>query len=231
MRKENLRLGQIIHTYRKAQGMTLEDLAKRICKSKSTMGKYEQGLISVELSVLLDLAEALGIRPQQLLAGIENQNSTKSEISKEGFYRYLYSYEGFSHRVMRGLMVISDPDDNHSPVSLFFDIPSFDEPEKCRALYTGEQECHETLTKYILKKRGGIESPQLCFSRPLDYMGMESGMFFGISSRTQQPVALKCIISDSKITENEQLTEQLKISSEDLRITKKINQFVTEPVF
>ena len=231
MRQENLRLGQIIHTYRKAQGMTLEDLAARICKSKSTMGKYEQGLISVELSVLLDLAEALGVRPQQLLADIEPPKTSPSKEVNDGFHRYFYSYEGFSHRIMRGLMVIANPKDNHSPVSLFFDIPSFDEPEKCRALYTGEQECHETLTKYILKKSGGIESPQLCFKKPLDYMGKESGLFFGISSRTQQPVCLKCIISDFRIPEDTELIEQLKISSEDLRITKKVNQFMTEPVF
>lgn len=231
MRQENILLGRAIHLYRKAQGMTLEELAAKIYKSKSTMGKYEQGTISIELSVLVDLAKALGVRPQQLLVDIDVNDSSDDSVVRAGFYRYFYSYNGFNHRVMRGLMVIAEPENRNSPVSLFFDIPSFDSPESCRALYVGRQERYETLTKYLLQKQGGIESPQLCFNRPLDYMGKESGIFFGISSRTQTPVSLKCIISDTPLAEDEELIQQLHITAEDLRITKKVNQFMTEPMF
>lgn len=231
MEQVNVELGKRIQTYRKAQGMTLEELAARICKSKSTVGKYEQGAISVDITVLLDLAQALGVRPQQLLAELEKPEPEAAASFSGGSSRYFYTYDGFFHRILRALMVIADPEQADSPVSLFYDIPAFDRPEHCRVLYVGNQERHETITKYLLKKRGGIESPQLCFTRPLDYQGRESGIFFGISSRTQLPVSLKCILSDEPLEEDQTLINQLLITPEDFRITRKVNQFMIEPGF
>ena len=231
MQDINARIGLAIHTYRKARGMTLDALAEKIYKSKSTVGKYEQGLISCDVAVLLDIAGALDVPPQLFLAEIAAPAEAEKQPVYEGAHRYFYSYDGFSRRILRGLLVIASPDDAHSPVSLFYDIPSFDEPEKCRVLYVGEQECYPTVSKYLLRKRGGIESPQLVFQRPLDYEGKQSGMFFGISSRTQAAVSLKCILSDTPLSETPELVKLLHISAEDYRNTKKLNQFTLEPIF
>lgn len=227
----NERIGKTIQTYRKAQGMTLEKLAAAICKSKSTVSKYELGDISLDVTVLSDISRALGLKPQQILSGITDPEEECEATVSSGFRRYLYSYDGYSHHIIRALLIIASPEDNESPVSLFYDADSFETPERCRVLYVGTQNRHETITNYMLKKRGGIESPQICAIRPLDYQGLESGILFGISSRKQQPAALKCILSDTLLEENKELIKKLIISSEDIRMIKKVNQFMLEPPF
>ena len=53
-------IGTNIRTYRRAGKMTIDELADRIHKSKATVGKYEQGSISVDVDTLFELAAALG---------------------------------------------------------------------------------------------------------------------------------------------------------------------------
>ena len=41
----NAEIGKKIRSFRRARGMTLEELSRMICKSKSTLSKYESGEI------------------------------------------------------------------------------------------------------------------------------------------------------------------------------------------
>ncbi|MDO4853325.1 MAG: helix-turn-helix transcriptional regulator, partial [Clostridia bacterium] len=61
------RIGNNIRIYRRANRMTLDELADRIHKSKATVGKYEQGAISIDVDTLFDVAAALKIAPSLLL--------------------------------------------------------------------------------------------------------------------------------------------------------------------
>ena len=60
-------IGKNIRIYRRANRMTIDTLAERINKSKATVGKYEQGAISMDVDTLYEIAEALKIAPTQLL--------------------------------------------------------------------------------------------------------------------------------------------------------------------
>ena len=60
-------IGQRIRLYRKSNGLTLEELAARIHKSKSSVSKYESGDIAVDVETLVEIANALGIDLWQLL--------------------------------------------------------------------------------------------------------------------------------------------------------------------
>ena len=52
-------IGRNIRIYRRANRMTLEALAAGIHKSKATVGKYEQGSISVDTDTLCEIAASL----------------------------------------------------------------------------------------------------------------------------------------------------------------------------
>ena len=54
-------IGKQIRTFRKKRKMTLEALAAVICKSKSTVSKYENGEIPVDIETLYEIASALQI--------------------------------------------------------------------------------------------------------------------------------------------------------------------------
>ena len=53
------RVGKNIKKYRLAYKMTLEELAKQIHKSKSTISKYEKGLISLDMATLEEISQVL----------------------------------------------------------------------------------------------------------------------------------------------------------------------------
>ena len=64
------RIGGNIRIYRRANRMTLSELAEKINKSKGTVGKYEQGSIAVDMDTLYEIAAALGVSPAQLLVSL-----------------------------------------------------------------------------------------------------------------------------------------------------------------
>ena len=53
------KIGKKINIYRRAKKMTLEELSQQVCKSKSTLSKYEKGAISIDIETLYDIASAL----------------------------------------------------------------------------------------------------------------------------------------------------------------------------
>ena len=62
-----LYVGENIRKMRLARGLSLEEVAARIFKSKSTVSKYERGTIAIDIATLEDLAEVFDVHPAQLL--------------------------------------------------------------------------------------------------------------------------------------------------------------------
>ena len=60
-------IGQRIRLYRRNKGLTLEALAERIHKSKSSVSKYESGDIAVDIETLYEIASALDLDLWRLL--------------------------------------------------------------------------------------------------------------------------------------------------------------------
>ena len=72
-------IGSRIRLYRQAKNISLSELSERIHKSKSTLSKYENGEISMDVETLFDVANALGIAPTQLV----NVSEDKKEPQKD----------------------------------------------------------------------------------------------------------------------------------------------------
>lgn len=66
--------GQNIKKVRIAEGMTLDRLAKRIHKSKSTLSKYEQGTVKIDLETLKDISDALAVSIHHLLPSFSSDS-------------------------------------------------------------------------------------------------------------------------------------------------------------
>lgn len=54
-------VGNRIRMYRKHRGLTLTELAEKLNYSSSTISKYENGLISIDIEILYKIADALEI--------------------------------------------------------------------------------------------------------------------------------------------------------------------------
>lgn len=60
-------LGLKIKAARKAAGLTQRDLADKLGKSFSTVQKYENGLVEPPISIVPEIAEAIGVSPIELM--------------------------------------------------------------------------------------------------------------------------------------------------------------------
>ena len=66
MNEINVYIGGQIRKYRKANGMTLQQLADVIHKSRATVCKYESGEISIDIATLYEISQALQVSFGQL---------------------------------------------------------------------------------------------------------------------------------------------------------------------
>ena len=66
MNEINVYIGGQIRKYRKANGMTLQQLADVIHKSRATACKYENGEISIDIATLYEISQALQVSFGQL---------------------------------------------------------------------------------------------------------------------------------------------------------------------
>ena len=60
-------VGSRIRYARKSRGMSMEELAQAIYKTRSAISKYENGQISVDIATLYDIANALNVSIYDLL--------------------------------------------------------------------------------------------------------------------------------------------------------------------
>ena len=70
--------GNRLHEARKRSGLTLEELAKKVGKTKSTVQRYESGEVSrLDNSLIVDIADAVGVSPVYLM-GWTNESANNS---------------------------------------------------------------------------------------------------------------------------------------------------------
>ena len=75
-------IGQRIRSIRLQQGLSIDDLAYRLGKNRTTVYRYENGDIeNLPLGILDSLADALNTTPAYLM-GWESSNNTPSVIHK-----------------------------------------------------------------------------------------------------------------------------------------------------
>ena len=119
-------IGANVRLYRRANRLTLEELAARIHKSKATLGKYEQGTIAMDVNTLWEIARALQLEPGQLMETLEPPEE-KEHPAQPAYRQYVYLYDGRTSRLMRSLLVGGDPQEEDPPLTLIYDVPSFEE--------------------------------------------------------------------------------------------------------
>lgn len=66
--------GQLIRRQRIERGLTQLELANQLMITDKTVSKWERGLGLPDVSLLPGLAQALGVRLEQLLEGDMNEN-------------------------------------------------------------------------------------------------------------------------------------------------------------
>ena len=223
-------VGGRVRLYRKMKCFTLAELADRIHKSKATLSKYENGDIPLDVRTLCELADALGIRVQQLLDGAQSAQSDNAK--RDSFFPqrriFVYHYDGRRRRVVRSLLSLRH-EGAGSTATLYYDLTDFDAPEDCRNLYFGNVEFFDTITNFSFESQSNrMERVTLCASNPFDRSSWVFGLLTGISRYSMLPVSMKILLSPERLAEDEALKKELLLSAEELRRIKAGNLFAVE---
>ena len=74
--------GREVRRRRKALGLTLEELAERSDLTPNYVGTVEAGKRDPSLSTVVALASALGVRPSELLGGVDELTPAATEAGR-----------------------------------------------------------------------------------------------------------------------------------------------------
>lgn len=95
-------LGSKIYALRTEQGMTLEELGNKVGVGKSTVRKWEQGIIgNMRRDKLVKVAEALGTTPSYLLGWEEKEDKN---VTMARFYRRYEELSDLKKAMVREIM-------------------------------------------------------------------------------------------------------------------------------
>lgn len=98
-------IGQNIKRQRKALGLTLDELAKRMGMSKQTLSKYENDLIvSIPIERIEALSEVLDISPGLLMGWEEEGPAQKDEAERAEFMRLYEKAPAWLQTQVRSLL-------------------------------------------------------------------------------------------------------------------------------
>ena len=102
-------IGLKIKLLRKQKGLTIQELADAICKSKATVSKYETGQITLDISTLYDIASVLSVSVDQLLYHRAAPATPLVSATVPNFFKnqnrfYMYLFDGRNNSVMRSVI-------------------------------------------------------------------------------------------------------------------------------
>lgn len=223
-------IGKKIKSFRKSKGMTVQQLADLVHKSKSTVSKYENGDIAIEIEMLYEIAAVLDIHVEQLLYIPLNNDIVISNSIPSAFFQhssrfYSYFYDGRNKRLVKCVMdIISRKDTSRYKTMLYMNVKNDNYYQDCENTYCGYIEHHDVLTSIILKNQA-TPLEQITINILASFLDSDKkwGLMSGVSFRPFMPIALKMLFSKKLLVENQDLVNELKINKEDIRIMKMYN--------
>ena len=223
-------IGKRIRNFRKMRHLTLDELSAIICKSKSTISKYEKGEIAVDIETLYEIADALHIHVEQLLYCRPRSTVLESKGTHPAFFDgvsqfFSYVFDGRNNQILRCVFdVLSETVHNQYKIMMYMNFTDFNRYQNCENTYWGYIEHYDAVTNIVLTNQDHPmekASVQILAS----YLDADTkwGLWNGFSSRPMMPIAMKMLFSRNPLKEDLELVKKLKVSKEDIRLLKLYN--------
>ena len=226
-------VGQRIKKYRKSRGYTIEQFSAMINKSKATLSKYENGTITIDIETLYEISKALEIDMKCFIDYQPPVFHTEPVLPKNFYFNqpraYMYYYDGRVRQLVRSLLCFSPSTTSSAiDVMLYLHVDSFQDPDRCQHLFTGEMKPYDTITHMVLNNQiNDAEKMYICMLNPMQNRAPAIGLISGIGSTPFfAPIALKALISKEPLEENERLLSSVKLDKDDYHLLKYYNMMV-----
>lgn len=194
---DSYKIGKMIREARKSKGLSVEELANKICKSITTMYKYERDEVIPDLVTILEICNVLELDINDLT--IQDRIEVNRETSINPFptdILYIY-YLGFGSLAEYRLKIT--PENGVMKVEFLLGDD--------QVYYVGTIESNSDLAFISLKNYYAVNQ---CFEKLLLTInmkfcidGMNTGVILALREEVNQPVIKKIILSRKRINENE----------------------------
>lgn len=238
MGKINEHVGKQIRMYRKVQGLTLQQLADMIHKSRASVSKYENGEIALDIETLYEISSALHVNVNQLMDYKTEIEKTEEESvissGKGAFFEanrlYFYFYDGRYKRLKDGIIDIHKTSEHPGDYEASFSINTVNENGRSSAIYyTGKVVYSDMLIRFsFVNQYNTLEEDLLYIFNPLEKRDFTEGLLCGISSADLMPCAFKCLVTLEPQEANEELMNQLMITKKELKRWQKLNMLIVD---
>ena len=226
-------VGHRIKKYRKSRGYTIEQFSAMINKSKATLSKYENGAITIDIETLYEISQALDIDLKYFVDYQPPTFRNEPALHKNAYFNqslaYMYYYDGRVRQMVRSLLRFSPaPNGTAVEVTLYLGVASFDDPDRCQHLFTGEMKSYDTITHMVLNNQiNEAEKMYICMLNPMQNRTPAIGLLSGIGSTPFfAPIALKTLISNEPLEESERLLSSIKLDKDDYHLLRYYNMMV-----
>lgn len=236
MNEINIYIGGQIRKYRKANGMTLQQLADVIHKSRATVCKYESGEISIDIATLYEISQALQVSFGQLTSYQPtlppSPPPTVGTLQRSPFFQakrlYFYFYDGRYHRLKDGVIDIHEHAERPGTYVASFTLCSVS-GNGCsnESYYTGNVVYSDMLIRFtFFNQLNPLEEDLLYIFNPLEMRDYTDGLLCGISSADLMPCAFRCLVTLNPQELDESLRQRLLFSKQEIRRWGKLNMLL-----
>ncbi len=235
MSKISEQIGGRIRKFRKEQGLTLQQLADMIHKSRATLSKYETGEITLDVDTLYDIGDALSIDVSRLMERQQERTALfpMNQKIKSPFYQadklYFYFYDGRYNRLKDGVINIHKGDDSSQHEASFSISTVTPTGRSSEIYYTGKVVYSDMLIRFsFVNQYNALEEDLLYIFNPLELRDFTEGLLCGISSADLMPCAFKCLVTLTPQEPTEDLKKHLLFTSKELRRWQKLNMLIVD---
>ena len=237
MSKISEHVGGRIRTFRKQQGMTLQQLADKIHKSRASLSKYENGEITLDIETLYEISEALGVELNRLTDFQSPKPQpvvpVRSALGTSPFYEadrlYFYFYDGRYNRLKDGVIHIHKEDGGNTHRATLTISAVTATGRSSDIFYSGKVLYSDMLIRFsFVNQYNTLEEDLLYIFNPLERRDFTEGLLCGISSADLMPCAFKCLVSLTPLEPTQELKCQLLITPKELRRWQKLNMLIVD---
>ena len=215
-------VGSRIRMYRKHRGMTLNELSEQINYSTSTLSKYENGLISIDIETLYKIATALDISMNLLVdyKADENRiikhNGTNSLFERSNLF-YFYQYFSPEKKIYVSALEITRNSDGPDSVIIYYDIPSPKDYGCSAYIYHGTISCYDTVTTiHAQNPYNHCDELFIYAKNPFTTKVTTPAMILGLSSSRRTPYSYKVLFSITPLKVDDDLIQELLCTGKDI---------------
>lgn len=223
-------VGMRVKMYRMQKRLTLEEFAKRINKAPSTVSKYESGGIVIDVNVLFEMAQVLGVTVGQLI-DYQIPRAPAPAVTGNFFQRadLFYVYTLFSPSktpyICAMELIRDEMCDSRGKLVFYFDVENIQDHTNSAYIYNGQFRCFDQGAVFYLDNPYNLTDCGMIYARsPFSAAGTTRGIFTFLPTRLRSPCSTKVLFSTAPLDVDGKLIQELSVADkETIGMLKKSN--------